>query len=76
MPGLPNAGYSPPVHMIRLTETREIAPYSSGRWTLAVPLCTEILIPTGPRRSKLVRRIQGNSLISVGRLDSLNSLSC
>jgi hypothetical protein len=47
MPGLPNAGYSPPVHMIRLTETREIAPYSSGRWTLAVHLCTEILIPTG-----------------------------
>jgi hypothetical protein len=27
MPILPNARYSPPVHMIKLTETREITPY-------------------------------------------------
>ena len=43
---------------------------------LAGGLCTEILLPVGQRRPKLVRRIQGNSLISVGRLDSFNFLSC
>ena len=37
MPGGKKGRYAPPVHMIKLTETREIAPYvwmhpDEGRW--------------------------------------------
>jgi hypothetical protein len=60
MPVMPNAGYSPPAYIIKLTETREITPYvwvhpddeRCGRWAVA-PLLRRVQIALKPASKTL-----------------------